>query len=119
MKPASCKAKGRSLQQWVCKQIANHFAIEYKQDDDQCLIHSREMGQSGVDVILRGEIYKNFLYDIECKNTEKLNLWATIKQARNNTKAGRHWLIVAKKNHEKPIVILSWDAFIKLIKKRS
>jgi len=116
MKPVSCKAKGRTLQQWVCKQISSKFKVPYQQDDDQCLIHSREMGQSGVDVILRGDLYKKFPFDIECKNTERLNLWETIKQAKANAKPDRNWMIVAKKNRVEPIVVISWDAFINLIK---
>lgn len=117
MKTSSCKAKGRNLQMWVCQKIANIFNIEFDNQDDQCSIHSREMGQSGVDIILRGVIYKKFLYDIECKNTEKLSLYPTIDQAINNTNLGRDWLIVHKKNRSDPIVIMDWEAFERLFKR--
>jgi hypothetical protein len=117
MKSRSAKNKGARLQKWVCQKIADIFGIEFDNQDDQCLIHSREMGQSGTDVILRGEVYKEFPFDIECKNTEKLNLWATIEQAKSNTKKDRDWLIVHKKNYENPIVIISWETFEKLFRK--
>jgi hypothetical protein len=117
MKPSSCKQKGRMLQKWVCERIAEIFEIDFDNQDDQCLIHSREMGQSGVDIVLRGEIYKKFKFDVECKNTEKLNLYKTIEQSKNNTEIGRDWLIVHKKNRSKPIVIMDWEAFEKLIRR--
>lgn len=116
MKTSSGKAKGRKLQQWVCKKIADIFDIIYDQSNDRCLIHSREMGQSGKDIILRGEIYNKFKYDLECKNTEKLNIYKTIEQAKNNTEPNRDWLIVHKKNHSDPIVIMDWNTFENLIK---
>jgi len=117
MKTSSCKAKGRILQKWVCQKIADIFKIEFNNQDDQCLIHSREMGQSGVDVILRGEIYKKFPFAVECKNTEKLCLYTTIEQIKNNAQIDQDWLIVHKKNRNEPVVIISWDAFEKLFKK--
>jgi hypothetical protein len=117
MNSRSAKNKGVRLQLWVCKKIANIFNIEFNNQDDQCLIHSREMGQSGVDIILRGEIYNKFKYDIECKNTEKLSLYKTIEQAKQNTKENRGWLIVHKKNFNKPVVILDSDEFFDLIKR--
>lgn len=117
IKTSSCKAKGRNLQKWVCQRIADIFNIKFNNQDDQCLIHSREMGQSGTDVILRGEIYNKFPFAIECKNTEKLSLYPTIEQAKQNTKDNQDWLVVHKKNRNEPIVIMSWEAFEKLFKK--
>jgi hypothetical protein len=117
IKISSRKAKGRNLQKWVCDRIAKIFDIIYDQSDDRGLIHSREMGQSGVDIILRGEIYEKFKFDIECKRTESLNLYKAIEQAKQNNEIGRDWLIVHKKNKNKPVVIFSWEAFEKLIKK--
>ncbi len=112
------KAKGRQLQQWICTKIADIFKIEYNQQDDLCPIHSREMGQSGTDIILRDNMYIKFPFDIECKRTEKLNLYESIEQAKvNSDDYTRDWLLIHKKNHTDPIVIMSWDAFEKLIKK--
>jgi len=117
MKTSSCKAKGRKLQIFVCERIAKIFDIIFDNQNEQCEIHSREMGQKGTDIILRGEVYEKFHFDIECKNTEKLNLYDTIEQAKSNTKEGRNWLIVHKKNKSHPIVIMDWEAFENLIKK--
>lgn len=111
IKISSGKAKGRQLQQWVCQKIADLFKIKYNQQDDNCLVHSREGGQPGTDIILRGNLYKNLPFDIECKRTEKLKLYQSIEQAKKNTKPERWWMLVHKKNRTDPIVIISWDAF--------
>ena len=52
IKTSSAKAKGRSLQQWVCQKISDLLNIPWGKDE---LIASREMGQSGVDIRLIGE----------------------------------------------------------------
>lgn len=111
IKISSRKAKGRNLQKWTCQKIADIFKIKYNQQDDQCLIHSREMGQSGIDIILRGDVYKKLPFDIECKAVEKFNLYQAIEQAKSNTESNRYWLVVHKKNYSNPIVIMDWEAF--------
>ncbi|MCP4648720.1 MAG: hypothetical protein GY853_01390 [PVC group bacterium] len=112
--PRSAKNKGARLQLWVCRKIADLLKIEFNNQDDQCEIHSREMGQSGVDVILRGFAYENFPFDIECKNTEKLSLYKAVEQAEYNTSAERDWLLFHKKNFSEPIVVMDAEVFFKL-----
>ena len=112
IKVSSAKGKGRNLQYWVCEKIADMFGIKFNQSDDSCPIHSREMGLSGVDVILRGEIAQKFPYAIECKSCETLSLPQWIRQARNNAKYGKQYLLVIKKKSiGEPIVIMDWDTF--------
>ena len=120
IKIRSAKDKGMRLQKWVCQKIAKILGIEYNSQDDQCLIHSRTCGLSGVDIILRGEAIKRFPYSIECKSSEKLNLLGTIRQAKSNQVDGTDWLIVYKrKAFKKPIVIMDWDAFQNLVEERN
>jgi hypothetical protein len=109
------RVKGLKLQKWVCGEIAAMLGIPYKQSDDQCEIHSRESALPGTDVILRGSAYAKFKYDVECKNSEKINLVEAIYQAESNTEENRDWLLVHKRKALKgSIVILSWDAFKRL-----
>lgn len=117
IKISSRKNKGRELQKWVCERIADILDIIYDQSDDRCDIHSREMGQKGCDIILRGEIYNKFKFDIECKSTEKFHIYDDIEQAKNNTGVNRDWLLVHKKRNKNPIVVMSWECFENLIKK--
>ena len=117
MKPSSAKAKGRNLQQRVCRGIAELLHLPFDQQDDQCLIHSREMGQSGIDIILRGVAQKQFPFSIECKNTETFSVYKAIEQAKSNQSKNTEWAVVHKKNHSEPIVIMDWAAFLKLMQR--
>ena len=111
MKPSSCKAKGRKLQQYIAEQISNILDIPWGKDE---LIRSREMAQSGVDVVLLGRAREKFPWSVECKNTEKLNLWDAIRQARDNQQDGTDWMLCVKKNHESPVVVIDSMIFFKL-----
>lgn len=119
IKTSSAKGKGRGLQYWVCEKIAKLFGIEFIQSDDSCLIHSREMGQHGTDIILRGDIAEKFPFDIECKSCESLSIPEWVRQARANKKESRDWILIFKKQtigHE-PLVVMEWETFEKIISK--
>ena len=72
------------------------------------------MGQSGVDVPVLGKAKEQFPWSVECKNTQKLNLWDAIRQARDNQLDGTDWMLVVKKNHEGPVVVIDAMIFWKL-----
>lgn len=113
----SGKGKGRNLQQKVCRDISEAIGIPYDQQDDECLIHSREMGQSGVDVILRGKAKELFPFSIECKSAEQFNLNAAREQAQANQAEVTNWMIAHKRKvWGSPVVILDWNVFIKMYK---
>jgi len=113
----SAKGKGRELQKWVCRKISGLTGIPFDNKDDNCKIHSREMGQSGVDVILRGEALQKFPFSVECKSTESLNLREFVQQAKNNQKDGTDWMVVVRtKSISDVVVIMSWESFEKLYK---
>ncbi len=118
IKVSSAKGKGRVLQYWVCERIAKIFNVSFVQSDDNCLVHSREMGQHGTDVVLHGKIYKRFPFDIECKSCETLSVPEWVRQARTNCKEGRDWLLVFRKQTigGNPLVIMEWDCFEKIFK---
>lgn len=108
----SAKAKGRSLQQWVCKKISEITGYEWGQDKP---IESRGMGQSGVDVRLEEEVLKVFPFSIECKWQEKWSIPNWIKQAKSNQKPDTNWLLICKKSRQPPVVILDADVFFSLM----
>lgn len=78
------------------------------------MIASREMGQSGTDVRLIGEAKKDFPFSIECKNQESWAVHSWIDQARSNQEKGTAWLLIAKRNRSKPVVIMDADEFFNL-----
>lgn len=118
IKTSSMKAKGRALQYWVCRQIADIFGVDFVQSDDECLIHSREMGQHGTDIILRGWLSYAFPYDVECKNCETLSIPKWVEQAKKNQQECREWLLIFKKQSmgNQPYVVMEWNSFEKLMR---
>jgi hypothetical protein len=111
---ASAKSKGRRLQQWVCKQIAELTGFEWGAD---CPIESRGMGQNGVDVRLEKDVIKVFPYSVECKAQESWSIPAWIEQAKANIMPGTEWLLVAKKSRQDPIVIIDAKVFFQILQK--
>ena len=110
---ASAKSKGRRLQQFMCEKISTLLNIPWGQDE---LIASREMGQSGTDVRLIGEAKVRFPWSVECKAQESWSVHAWVEQAIANQAKGTNWLLVCKRSHKKPVVILDADVFFELIK---
>lgn len=113
MKPQSAKAKGRTLQQWICKKISEFTGFPCGKD---CPIESRPMGQSGVDVRLEEDVLKVLPISVESKNQEKWSLLTWIEQAKKNRKPGTYWMLVVKKNRIKPIIIMDAEEFFELLK---
>ena len=109
MKPQSAKAKGRNLQKWVREQLIEQLEI-HPED-----IESRSMGAGGEDLIMARAARAKFPFSIECKNVEKLNVWEAYEQAKANANS-YETIVVMKKNHKKPLVVLDAEFFIKNFK---
>ena len=109
MKPQSAKAKGRNLQKWTRERLIEELDI-HPED-----IKSTSMGAGGEDVIMARAAREKFLYSIECKNQEKLNVWSAYDQAESNS-GNYEPLVVIKRNRQKPLVVLDAEYFMKLHK---
>jgi hypothetical protein len=114
MKTSSAKAKGRELQKWIAEKISEITGIKAGKDE---MIESRGMGQSGVDVVLRGEAAKLFPFSIEAKRVEKLSVSQWIEQAKSNVKEGTDWLLIFRRSREKACVVMDAEVFFKIFKK--
>ena len=105
---AARKAKGRRLQNYVAEKLSKLLGIPFEKDGD---IDVRLMGDSGCDVILRGDA-KGFHFDgIECKNQERLQIWQALEQA---AEYGKRPLLFFKRNRSKVYVVMEEDDFYKL-----
>ena len=92
---------------WVVSKLVEHLQLN---PDD---LESRPMGSSGEDVIMGVQSRELFPYSVECKNQEKVNVWAAYEQSEAN--CGKHEpLVVIKKNHKKPLVVVDAEYFIEL-----
>ena len=109
---ASRKNKGRILQKWVAQKISDITGIKCGKDE---LIESREMGQKGTDIKLIGKAKSLFKFAVECKRTEKLDLYGSIKQAKANQKDDTDWLLIHRRSGDEAIAIIKADTFFKLV----
>ena len=109
MKTQSAKAKGRNLQKWVVQQLIETFNI-HPEDIKSC-----SMGAGGEDVVMARAAREKFPFSVECKNVEKLNVWDAYEQAKANS-SGYEPIVVMKKNHKKPLVVLDAEHFISIVK---
>lgn len=108
MNTASCKAKGRNLQKLVVRSILSWFPQLTDRD-----VLSRSMGAMGEDIILSEAAIKIFPYHIECKNQERLNIWASWDQASEN-KSDKTAVLIIKRNRTDPLVVMSLEDFMGL-----
>ena len=82
-------------------------------DDD---VTSRSMGCGGEDVLLSPKARAKFPFSVECKNTERLNLYKAYDQCIDNSKELHEPLLIVKKNQHKPLAVVDAEYFIKHFK---
>jgi hypothetical protein len=111
MRTSSAKQKGRRHQQDTCSKLLS-ISTGLEPDD----IRSASMGAYGEDILFSPAARKQFPFSVECKNVEKLSIWAAIEQARDNTKEGLTAAVVFTKNREVPQIALPFDKFLEIYK---
>jgi Tat protein secretion system quality control protein TatD with DNase activity len=109
-KAKSSKAKGRNLQNWVAEKIRQLTGLP-KTDVKPAI-----MGETGMDIKLSQEARRKFPFAVECKNQEKMNIWASLEQAELSAKAeGLMPLLIFKRNNTDRYVTLKAEDFFKLL----
>jgi hypothetical protein len=114
MLTSSRKSKGRLLQNLVVLKFRELFEGILEKDDIKPAI----MGTSGVDTVLSPSAKNLIVFDIECKNVEKLigaTLQNAIDQAESNSSDERIPLLIFKKNNSEEYVLLKFHDFLGLI----
>lgn len=114
MKSRSAKAKGRRGQQLVREMILTHFPDLYPED-----VLSTQMSGTGTDIKLSHAAKQKFPYSIEVKTQEKINIWASLKQAESNTSEDTNSILFFKRNNSKMYVTIEADHFFFLLKQKS
>lgn len=92
MRPKSCKAKGRRLQNLVRDAIIDLTGLS---EHD---VRSCTMGCGGEDIVLSEAGRIAFPYAVECKNQENLQFWEAMRQCVRNRSHGLRPLLVFTKN---------------------
>jgi hypothetical protein len=109
---SAAKAKGRRLQDFVAESFRKmHPSLE--EDDVKTAI----MGESGTDIKLSPAARRLIPFDTECKNQEKLNIWASISQCETNCKESRIPLLVFKRNRTKTYACIEFEKLLELLQK--
>lgn len=100
MKSSSAKAKGRRLQQWVRDRMLALISGLGEND-----VVSRSSGAGGTDLILSPRAFHYFPIAAECKNVERVNVWAAYAQASAHTGGGEPVVFLAR-NRAKPLAVV-------------
>jgi hypothetical protein len=107
------KSKGRNLQKWTAVKISELTGFEAGKDKP---IESRGMGQTGVDVRLETCVLEKFPFSVECKRQEAKSIpFSWIAQSKANVIPNTDWLLVVKRNHEDPTIIMDAEQFFVLM----
>ena len=115
MRPQSCKAKGRKLQQEVRDLVLAAFP-ELEADD----VRSTSMGASGADLLLSPAARRVFPYYVEAKNVESLNIHAAIRQATEGASKAKSLaspLVVFRKNNTPTYAAIRFDQLLVLLQR--
>jgi len=114
MKTKSAKAKGRR-----CAQEVKELLLKYAQDLQEDDILVTPSGVTGPDLHLSPKGKELYPFAIECKNQEKLNIWASLKQAISHATNGLRLPVPClffRKNNSDLYVSLKAEDFIWLIR---
>lgn len=110
MKTSSAKAKGRKLQQILRDRLLEAFP-ELESDD----VKSTSMGAQGEDVQLSPAARKLLPLQFECKARASFAVYDMYEQAK--THGNQVPALVIKANRKEPLVVLSLDDFITIMRK--
>lgn len=109
MKVSSAKQKGRRFQQEVRDKL---LEVGHGLETDD--IRSASMGAPGEDILFSPAARRQFPFSVECKNVEKLSIWACIDQARANAPEGTTPMVAFTRNREVPHVALPMEKFLEI-----
>ena len=109
MKARSAKNKGKRLQNILRDKLIELYP---KLSND---ISSQIMGMTGEDIVLTPHAKKVLPYSFECKNVEKLNVWKSFEQCKNNAGDSTPVLVI-KKNRQTPKVVMELDEWLNIIR---
>jgi len=108
---SSGKAKGRRLQDAVCKKLLEHYGDVLEEGDLRPAI----MGQAGEDIIQSPRARTVVPISIECKNQEKLSIWSALNQAQENCPENQAPALVFKRNHSETYIVLKFEDLLDLL----
>lgn len=110
MKSRSAKNKGVRLQNWT-RDLLLKLADNLEPADIKCAI----MGENDEDIKFSPAARKQFRISVECKNVEKIQVWAAYEQAEDNCPVDCEPVVVFKKNRKDPKVMVDAEFFFRVL----
>ena len=110
MKSRSCKSKGRRLVMVLRKAVLAAFPHLHPDD-----IQPVPTSVGGIDLKLSPAARKCWPWSTECKNVEKLNIWAAIQQAEANADGHAPAVVLSRNRMTQPWVAIPLDAMVNLL----
>jgi hypothetical protein len=111
MKTSSAKAKGRRLASKVREEL-----LEWAPDLSERDIQITPSGLNGPDLYFSPRAEDVYPLVLECKNQEKINIWASIEQSESHVRDGLIPVLAFSRNHAEVMVCLKLENFLKLIR---
>lgn len=108
----SAKAKGRRLAQDLKDALIDALSEHLVQHD--ILVTSSSV--PGPDLYLSPRARELLNMQFECKNQERVSVWAAIEQCQTNCRAGETPVVVIARNRVKPQVLLPLTAFANILR---
>jgi len=109
LKTSSAKAKGRR-----CAQQVRDLLLEYAPLGEKDIFVT-SAGETGPDLKLSEEALKRYPLAIECKNVEKLNIWAALEQADGHHTEKEIPVVFFRRNRSNLYAALDAESLIALI----
>ena len=104
--PRGRKHKGSRLEIQVSKLI-RHYGL-----DDE----ASRMVLSGASEWFKGDIKTKLPYTIECKNSEKHQIWKEWEQTESQCSIGKEPVLAIKSNHRPILFVVKAETFLNLLK---
>lgn len=112
MRTSSAKAKGRRAATET-KELLERYAPDLRPGD----IEVTSSGATGEDLKLSPAARELYPFAVECKNQERIEIWAALGQAESHVKhEGQHGVLFFRRNRSKLYVAMDAEAFVKLIR---
>lgn len=111
MNTRSAKAKGNRLQNMVAEMMEKYLGVGSGD------IRKTTAGVNGPDVEVTDALIDRFPFSVECKNSERVNIWAAYEQACGNNGAthARIPMVVIKRNRSVPLACIELETFFILL----
>lgn len=92
----------------MARKLVEAFGLE--KDD----IHSRSMGAGGEDLMLSPLARRKIPYSFECKKHARFSIYGPYEQAEVNAE-GFEPVLLIEGNRKKPLAVIDFDLFLRLI----